>query len=102
MPDSGTPVGGGKAPWRTIYFRLEAKDAREVALVGDFNDWNARKHVLERNADGVWECHMPLPPGRYTYAFLVDGARHPDPRCERRLRTPEGAEVCVIEVTAPA
>jgi 1,4-alpha-glucan branching enzyme len=89
-----------KAPWRTIYFRLEAPDAAQVSVVGDFNDWDAGKHGLHKKPDGVWECQVPLPPGRYAYHFIVDGASRLDPHCE--LREPRaGGTCCVIEVSPP-
>lgn len=90
-----------RPPWRTIYFRLQAPEARTVSVVGDFNGWNRERHPLRRNPDGVWEASMPLPPGRYAYAFVVDGVVRLDPRCDRRERTADGEVRCVIEV-APA
>src|SRR5687767_5221181 len=55
-------------------FVLVAPDAKTVALVGDFNDWNLSATQLVRQAgDGVWWVTVTLPPGRYRYAFVVDG-----------------------------
>ena len=55
-------------------FVLVAPTARRVALVGDFNDWNDSATLLTRKAgDGVWIVTVKLPPGRYRYAFVVDG-----------------------------
>ncbi len=88
----------GKAPWRTIYFRLEAPHAQCVSVIGDFNGWDPHKHPLQKNLDGVWECQIPLPPGRYAYSFVVDGAMQPDPRCQERVRTANGVEHCILEV----
>lgn len=97
-PETARPP---KAPWRTIYFRLEAPAAEAVSVVGDFNDWDRAKHPLHRNPSGVWECQLPLPPGRYTYAFVVDGAVRPDPQCQQQVRTEAGGIRCVIEVSPP-
>jgi 1,4-alpha-glucan branching enzyme len=96
LPDRGC----AKAPWRTIYFRLDAPDASQVSVVGDFNGWDPDRNPLTRNVNDVWEEQLPLPPGRYGYAFVVDGRRQPDPNCETRVETPEG-EICQIEVSAP-
>jgi 1,4-alpha-glucan branching enzyme len=90
-----------KAPWRTIYFRLEAPEAGQVSVVGDFNGWDARKHGLHRNPSGVWECQVPLPPGRYAYHFMVDGVPRLDPQCGRHEARATGV-CCVIEVSPPA
>lgn len=98
-----TPEEGGqrKAPWRTIYFRVEAPDARQVCVVGDFNGWDPGKQSLHKNPSGVWECQVPLPPGRYKYHFLVDGTAQLDPHCGLREATPSGASCCVVEVSPP-
>jgi len=59
--DAGAPVR----------FALVAP-AGEVALVGDFNDWDPRAQPLTRQ-DGAWSVTLRLRPGRYRYAFVVDG-----------------------------
>jgi hypothetical protein len=57
-------------------FVLIAPGAKTVALVGDFNDWNVSATQLARQAgDGVWWVTVPLAPGRYRYAFVVDGTK---------------------------
>jgi Carbohydrate-binding module 48 (Isoamylase N-terminal domain) len=58
-----------------VTFVLMAEDASEVALVGDFNEWRAEDTRLQRHDGGLWSVVVPLRPGRYTYAYLVDGAR---------------------------
>ena len=90
-----------KAPWRTMYFRLEAPEAQHVSVVGDFNAWDQEKHPLRQDANGVWVCQMPLPAGHYAYAFVVDGVWQPDPQCARQVRTAAGQVHCVLEVSAP-
>lgn len=62
------PVAGG------ILFRLEAPGARQVTLVGTFNDWNPSASPLRAPAgDGIWEVIVPVPRGRHLYMFVVDG-----------------------------
>lgn len=58
------------------HFVLVAPDAESVTVVGDFNDWNLSATPLVREAgDGMWWVTVPLSPGRYRYAFVVDGTR---------------------------
>lgn len=90
-----------KVPWRTIYFRLDAPEAQQVNVVGDFNAWGADKHPLRRDANGVWSCQMPLPPGHYTYCFVVDGVCQADPQCPQQVYTASGQVHCIIEVSVP-
>jgi hypothetical protein len=55
-------------------FVLIAPEAASVSVVGDFNDWSLSATPLVRQAkDGVWWVTVPLQPGRYRYAFLVNG-----------------------------
>jgi hypothetical protein len=69
------------APALTVRFDLDAPTASQVAIVGDFNQWNAESLPMRRSADGRrWEIEVRLPPGRYTYGFVVDGKLTPDPR----------------------
>ena len=64
----------------TVRFALVAPTAVHVSIVGDFNQWNPTALPLRRLPDGrTWEVQVPLPPGRYTYAFVVDGHLSRDP-----------------------
>ena len=63
-----------------VVFSLEAPQAKEAFLVGDFNDWNTKKHPMKRAKKGDWKKIVMLPPGTYEYKFLVDGEWWNDPR----------------------
>jgi len=64
-----------------VKFVLQAPRARRVAVVGDFNHWDAGKDILEGpDEQGVWSKVILLPKGRYEYLFLIDQkAWAPDP-----------------------
>lgn len=67
-------VGGGK---HYIHFTVDAPSAREVSVLGDFNDWREAANPLSRAPGStVWEAWIAVEPGRYRYAFLVDGRVH--------------------------
>jgi hypothetical protein len=67
-------AGGAAAEIQDVQFVLVADDASEVAMAGDFNDWNPGATPLGRTGvAGVWSVVVPLPPGAYLYAFVVDG-----------------------------
>lgn len=81
VPDTGSAgarlvaARAGTQP-QQVQFVLVAPHATSVALVGDFNDWNAAATPLTPvRAGGVWTITVPLPPGRYTYNFVVDGTK---------------------------
>ncbi|MDU8910657.1 1,4-alpha-glucan branching protein GlgB [Aestuariicoccus sp. MJ-SS9] len=42
------------------HFAVWAPNARRVSLVGEFNHWDGRRHVMRRRgATGIWEIFMP-------------------------------------------
>jgi hypothetical protein len=55
-----------------VQFRLGDAQARDVALVGDFNGWRP-EHRLREVGPGVWAVDVALAPGIYNYVFMVDG-----------------------------
>ena len=74
VPDA--PATSSQTATKVVQFVLAAPEAAQVSLVGDFNDWNPRATPLHSVAGGgVWTVTVPLPPGRYRYAFVVDGVR---------------------------
>ncbi len=68
------------APQSMVRFDLVAPSAVRVSIVGDFNGWNAEALPMRRSGDGrTWQLDVKLPPGRYTYGFVVDGRLVRDP-----------------------
>ncbi|MCB2059439.1 MAG: 1,4-alpha-glucan branching enzyme, partial [Novosphingobium sp.] len=57
-----------------VHFAVWAPNARLVSLVGDFNDWDGRRHPMRNRKDiGVWEIFIPdLGPGR-AYKYRIVG-----------------------------
>ena len=69
---------------RRVTFSLEAPDAGEVFLMGDFNQWDPKKHPMKKDEKGVWKKVLVIPPGTYEYKFMADGHWRMDPRNENR------------------
>jgi hypothetical protein len=84
-------------------FVLEAPDASRVALVGDFNAWDADSTPLVRDpSSGIWTVIVPLSPGRHVYAFMVDGAAWTlDPRAPTAQDPDFGTPSSVVLVGTP-
>jgi len=62
------------SPRMLVRFMLRAPKAKQVSLVGDFNDWSVDQNPLsDPDENGIWTISIPLDPGRYQYKFLVDG-----------------------------
>ena len=68
-------------------FVFVAPNAKQVALAGDFNDWDTgRTQLVKNEQSGMWTADVRLSPGRYSYAFVVDGERWvADPRAPRAV-----------------
>lgn len=79
-PAMNIPVGT-RAGLHSVQFVLVLPSAESVAVVGDFNDWQADATPLRRVGDGgMWTIEVTLPPGHHHYAFIVDGeVWMPDP-----------------------
>ena len=72
-----------KAGRRRVTFLYQAPDADEVILMGDFNNWNSKKHPMKKDAEGTWKKIVMLWPGGWEYKFLVDGKWRLDPANDR-------------------
>jgi hypothetical protein len=70
-PPAPARVGDVSSGGRAVRFTLARRDARTVAVAGDFSGWELRS--LQRGADGVWTLDTVLEPGVYHYAFVIDG-----------------------------
>jgi 1,4-alpha-glucan branching enzyme len=62
-----------------IEFLLYAPYARQVFLLGDFNQWDGKKYPMKKGKIGEWEKALMLPPGSYEYKYIVDGQWQEDP-----------------------
>jgi hypothetical protein len=66
-------VGNGLA---NLSFSLRLPEASTVALLGSFNAWNPTGYQMKKHpGSGLWAIDLQVPPGRYEYAFLVNGDR---------------------------
>jgi hypothetical protein len=74
------PAGAPRLAAGMTRLSITARDARQVELAGDFTRWEMKP--AQRAANGVWYVDVAVAPGRYRYAFRIDG---------KEWRTPEGA-----------
>jgi len=84
---------------RKMTFSLDAPDAKEVILMGDFNKWDRKRHPMEKNAKGLWNKIVMLSIGRYEYKFLVDGEWLHDPKNDQVFYNQHGTLNSVIIVS---
>jgi len=83
-----------------IRFVLDAPEAKNVFLAGDFSAWDTRDMELYKNAEGLWERKIRLRRGKvYTYNFLVDGELWVvDPAAPERIDDGFGGESALIRL----
>jgi 1,4-alpha-glucan branching enzyme len=56
-------------------FAVWAPDALRVSVVGDFNDWDGRRHMMRKRVDsGVWEIFVPGVNAGAKYKYEILGA----------------------------
>jgi len=55
-----------------VVFTVEAPDAAQVQIAGDFNDWKPELTEMEP-VGRVWRRTLELAPGRYRYRYVIDG-----------------------------
>ena len=84
-------------------FILDAPRASHVALVGDFNGWDAAATPLARDpSSGIWTTSVALSPGRHVYAYLVNGTKWTlDPRAPAAQDPDFGTPSSVVLVGTP-
>ena len=79
-------------------FELNAPEAREVFLGGDFNNWDTQVTPMEKDKKGVWKAALFLKPGRYEYRYFVDNTWVSDLSCAGCVPNDFGTMNCVIIV----
>ena len=56
-------------------FAIWAPNARRVSVVGEFNDWDGRRHPMRKRIEaGVWELFLPGLRGGELYKFEIKAA----------------------------
>jgi enterochelin esterase family protein len=68
---------------RTVTFRFQAPDAKEVKITGDWmaaQGWTPGSEAMTKDDKGIWAyTTKPLESDLYSYSFLVDGLKTTDP-----------------------
>jgi len=79
-----------------------APDAKQVHIVGDFNDWRTDATPMNRAGNGFWNITLHLPAGVYEYMFLLDGQTYQvDVSNPFKKPNPYGANNSVLLVGQP-
>ena len=90
---------------RGVSFTVWAPYARRVSVVGDFNHWDGRCHVMRRHAEsGIWEIFIPGVEEGALYKYEIVDARgrllplKSDPCARSMQHPPETASRVLMRV----
>ena len=84
---------------KEVTFTIEAPTAKDVYVVGHFNDWKiSDESRLAPREDGSWGRRVKLLPGSYRYQFVVDGEWTLDSKNQERERNMFGTFDSIIKI----
>ena len=84
---------------KEITFAINAPNAKDIYIVGDFNHWKIdNESRLSRTQDGKWEKRLGLSAGRYKYKFVIDGEWVLDSQNSERIQNAFGTFDSIIHL----
>ena len=83
-------------------FQVSLPEANSVAVVGDFNGWNADSSPLKKNKSGVWKADLQLDAGEYQFRYLVNENEWLNDDSAALILNDFGTENSVVEIEIPA
>ena len=83
-----------------VTFTVPAEEAKKVAVVGDFNDWNPKGSMLKKLKNGTFKGTFDLPMEQsFEFRYLIDGEYVNDEAADRyQWNEYAGAENAVLEL----
>jgi 1,4-alpha-glucan branching enzyme len=71
----GIPISPNISPHETTFYYYDPS-AREVALVGSFNDWQTKEGEMVQIRPRLWEGMIDTPKrGTHRYKFVINRSR---------------------------
>lgn len=96
--ESKPPSAQTQSAERLVRFELDIPEARNVSVVGTFNDWKPGVTRLTFIGGNKWFKDLPLAPGRYEYRFVVNGEWVDPTHAKAYVPNPHGGRNAVVEV----
>jgi 1,4-alpha-glucan branching enzyme len=84
-----------------VRFAITAPNAARVAVVGDFNGWQAGTTLLARDERGAWRADVALSRGTHRYAFVVDDTQWVADTAAPASIAPDGRAASRLVIPAP-
>ena len=83
-----------------VTFTVDAKEANNAAVVGDFNNWSMEQGALSKSKNGIFKGVFDVnKDNSYEFKYVIDGAFVNDAEADSyRWNEFAGAENSVLEV----
>lgn len=91
----------GKSATAHVRLHIEEPQAKQVYVVGDWNNWDIQAQSLAKDSEaGIWSIEISLERGRdYQYQFVIDGEHwKSDPNAYLQVDDGFGGKNSVIEM----
>lgn len=94
-----TPAKSG-ADRVAVSFSLPLSESPDGASVlGDFNEWDAHAHPMQRRSNGTRSVRIELEPGTHHFKYLLDGGHWMnEPMADRHAANEWGETDSVLEI----
>jgi len=56
-----------------VEFSFYRPQAKNVFLVGEFNEWRSQDLRMAQSSEGYWQAKMHLPAGEFKFRYRADG-----------------------------
>jgi 1,4-alpha-glucan branching enzyme len=83
---------------KSVSISVEAPEASEVVVTGDFAHWEREGIRLVKGRSGRWYTSLQLLPGEYQYRLLIDGEWSDHPEAKSRVPNSFGTDNCILVV----
>ncbi|MBM3244159.1 MAG: hypothetical protein FJZ12_04945 [Candidatus Omnitrophica bacterium] len=83
-----------------IMFSVFAPEAKDVFLVGEFNNWQINESARMAQNNGTWSKKINLDTGKYRYRFVIDGNWVEDSSNPLKEINPYGSIDSLVEINA--
>lgn len=81
-----------------IKFVYKGKPGQQIRVGGNFTNWDSWIYQMTEVAPGLYQFELPLPPGKYEYAFYAGITSFPDSGNPQKCYTPDGKTVSLLIV----
>lgn len=81
-----------------IHFVYRGKSGQQVRVGGSFTNWDSWIYKMTEISPGLYEFKLPLPPGKYEYAFYTGITSFPDQANPERCYTNDGKVASLLVV----